>query len=106
MCENGNNKMKDFLLVQTNTNGDRKTNVVNFIETTSFLLRKIFKVMNVKLVGIPATLLDFISEITQLPCINNQIAFMKSTFFEDLSYLADYFVSEDNLKQRKFAVVA
>ena len=105
MCENGNNKMKDFLLVQTNTNGDRKTNVVNFIETTSFLLRKIFKVMNVKLVGIPATLLDFISEITQLPCINNQIAFMKSTFFEDLSYLADYFVNEDNLKQRKFAVV-
>ena len=105
MCENGNNQMKEFLLVQTNTNGDRKTNAVNFIETTSFLLRKLFKVMNVKLVGIPATLLDFISEITQLPCINNQIAFMKSTFFEDLSYLADYFVSEDNLKQRKFAVV-
>ena len=62
--------------------------------------------MNDKLVAIPATLLDFINEITQLPCINNQISFMKSTFFEDLSYLADYFVTEKNLQDRKFSVIA
>ena len=104
-CENGNNSMKDFLLVQINTNKEKKTNCVNFIETTSFLLRKLFKVMNNKLVGIPATLLEFINEITQLPCINNQISFMKSTFFEDLSYLADYFVTEANLENRKFSVI-
>ena len=61
--------------------------------------------MNNKLVGIPATLLEFINEITQLPCINNQISFMKSTFFEDLSYLADYFVTEANLENRKFSVI-
>lgn len=29
---------------------------------------------------------------------------MKSTFFEDLSYLADYFVSESNLVARKFTI--
>jgi inositol 1,4,5-triphosphate receptor type 1/inositol 1,4,5-triphosphate receptor type 3 len=58
--------------------------------------------MNNKVVGIPQTLLDFISEITQLPCIDNQVAFMKSTFFEDLSYLADYFLNEENLDTRKF----
>ena len=94
------------MLTQTNANKERKTNNVNFIETTSFLLRKLFKVMNDKLVAIPATLLDFINEITQLPCINNQISFMKSTFFEDLSYLADYFVTEKNLQDRKFSVIA
>lgn len=98
--------MKKFLLSQINTNGKPKTNIVNFIEVTSFLLRKIFKVMNDKLVAIPATLLDFINEITQLPCIDNQVSFMKSTFFEDLSYLADYFIIEDNLRNRKFSVVA
>jgi len=49
--------------------------------------------MNDKVVNIPQTLLDFINEITQLPCIYNQIAFMKSTFFEDLSYLADFFIN-------------
>ena len=31
---------------------------------------------------------------------------MKSTFFEDLSYLADYFVSEENITNRKFTVTA
>ena len=37
--------------------------------------------------------------------IDNQIAFMKSTFFVDLSYLADFFVSEENLMNRKFNLV-
>lgn len=70
-CENGNIKMKKFLLAQTNDveGTQKKTNSINFIETTSLLLRKLFKVMNDKIVGIPATLLDFINEITQLPCI-------------------------------------
>lgn len=62
--------------------------------------------MNTKVVSIPQTLLDFINEITQLPCIDNQKAFMKSTFFEDLSYLADYFLNDENISNRKFAVVA
>lgn len=47
--------MKHFLLTQ------QKTNSVNFIETSSLLLRKLFKIMNDKVVGIPATLLDFIN---------------------------------------------
>jgi len=58
--------------------------------------------MNDKVVSIPGTILEFINEITQLPCIDNQIAFMKSTFFEDISYLADFFMSEENILARKF----
>lgn len=75
--------MKKFLLHQTNDfeGKVKKTNSINFIETTTLLLRKLFKIMNDKVVNIPKTLLDFINEITQLPCINNQIAFMNSTFF-------------------------
>lgn len=82
-CENGNIKMKRFLLEQYNDleGTQRKTNTINFIEVTTLLLRKLFKIMNNKVVGIPQTLLEFINEITQLPCIDNQIAFMKSTFF-------------------------
>lgn len=30
---------------------------------------------------------------------------MKSTFFEDLSYLADFFINEENLRNRKFNLV-
>jgi hypothetical protein len=70
-CENGNVDMKNFLLAQTNDKErkQRKTTSINFIETTTLLLRKLFKIMNDKVVNIPQTLLDFINEITQLPCI-------------------------------------
>jgi len=63
--------MKNFLLAQTNDKErkQRKTTSINFIETTTLLLRKLFKIMNDKVVNIPQTLLDFINEITQLPCI-------------------------------------
>ena len=47
--------------------------------------------MNSKVVNIPNNLLAFIGEITQLPCLDNQISLMKSTFFEDISYLASFF---------------
>lgn len=62
-CENGNNKMKNFLLSQTNDEEGKikKTNSINFIETTTLLLRKLFKIMNDKVVNIPQTLLDFIN---------------------------------------------
>ena len=106
-CENGNIGMKKFLLAQTNDleGENKKTNSVDFIETTTLLLRKLFKIMNDKVVEIPETQLNFINEITQMPCLDNQVAFMKSTFFEDLSYLADFFVSEENLVNRKFNLV-
>lgn len=53
--------MKNFLLAQTNDDGNKKTNSVNFIEETCLLLRKLFKIMNNKIVSIPPNLLDFIN---------------------------------------------
>lgn len=100
-CENNNIEMKKFLSIQTNDDDSKKTNSINFIEEATGLLRKFFKVMNIKMVNIPNNLLAFIVEITQLPCIDNQIVFIQSTFFEDLSYLAAFFDSEDNQKSRK-----
>lgn len=55
--------MKQFLLEQYNDMKftQKKTNTINFIEVTTLLLRKLFKIMNTKVVGIPQTLLDFIN---------------------------------------------
>jgi hypothetical protein len=58
--------------------------------------------MNNKLVMIPSNLLAFIGEITQVPILQNQVSFIKSTFFEDISYMASFFDSNDNKQQRKF----
>jgi hypothetical protein len=83
--------MKHFLQEQTNEDTAKKASSINFIDEGTLLLRKLFKVMNDKVVSIPPCILDFINEITQMPCIKNQQTFMKSTFFEDISYLADFF---------------
>jgi hypothetical protein len=55
---------------------------------------------------IPNNLLAFIVEVTQVPVLENQISFMKSTFFEDISYMATFFDSVENKLQRKFNAVA
>lgn len=62
--------------------------------------------MNNKLVMIPNNLLAFIGEINQVPILENQISFIKSTFFEDISYMASFFDSTTNKLQRKFNPVA
>lgn len=83
--------MKDFILEQTNEDGQKKDSSIDFILTTTNLLRSIFKSMNNKLVSIPKSLLDFLTETTQTPCIKNQIALLKSTFYEDVSYMSEFF---------------
>ena len=68
-CENNNIHMKKFLLEQINDDGQKKTNSINFIEEATLLLRKKFKIMNDNVVNIPPCILDFINEITQIPCL-------------------------------------
>jgi hypothetical protein len=101
-CENNNVSMKHFLQEQINEDEVKKANSINFIEEGTLLLRKLFKVVNDKIVAIPPCILDFINEITQMPCIKNQQTFMKSTFFEDISYLAGFFEDHKNILLRKF----
>lgn len=101
-CENNNIEMKKFLYAQINQDEAKKTNSVNFIEEACLLLRKFFKIMNCKIVAVPDFLLAFLGEITQLPCLDNQISIMKSTFFEDISYLACFFEDTQNRERRKF----
>lgn len=94
--------MKKFLLKQQNSDGSDKMLIINFIQEACQLLRQFFKIMSIKVVNIPPSLLDFINEITQIPCLDCQISLMKSTFFEDMSYMASFFEDKVNIDQRKF----
>ncbi len=58
--------------------------------------------MNNRIVTIPGSVLEFLKEVTQTPCINNQRSLMKSTFFEDISYMAEFFENKANILSRKF----
>lgn len=82
-----------------------KTNYINFVSEACLLLRKLFKIMSSKIVSIPPSILDFINEVTQIPCLENQVSMVKSTFFEDISYMAGFFESKENIEQRKFNFV-
>lgn len=90
-CENNNIEMKKFVMSQTDEEGLVKANTINFITETTQLLRQLFKIMTSKVVNIPPSLLDFLNEITQIPCIDCQKSLMRSTFFEDISYMAGFF---------------
>lgn len=90
-CENNNIEMKKFLMSQKNDDGTEKITSINFIMEACLLLRQFFKIMSSKVVNIPPSLLDFINEITQIPCLDCQKSLMRSTFFEDISYMAGFF---------------
>ena len=76
--------------------------IINFVQEACVLLRQFFKIMSIKVVDIPPSILNFINEITQIPCLDCQISLMKSTFFEDMSYMASFFEDKVNIDQRKF----
>lgn len=102
LCENNNIELKKFLLKQWNEDKKDKLVIVNFIQEACQLLRQFFKIMSIKIVNIPPSILDFINEITQIPCLDCQVSLLKSTFFEDMSYMASYFEDKINIDQRKF----
>lgn len=47
-------------------------------------------------------MLDFVTEITQLPCLENQLTLCKTTFFEDSCYMSQFFHSKTNQMDRLF----
>lgn len=89
--------MKKFVMKQINEDGIAKVASINFIEEACQLLRQFFKIMSSKIVAVPPSLLDFITEVTQIPCLDCQKSLMKSTFFEDISYMAGFFESMENI---------
>lgn len=104
-CENNNINTKNFIRLQINNDEEstQKPNSINLINEGCQLLRKFFKIMSVKVVSIPPSLLNFLNEVTQIPCLENQVSLLKETFFEDISYLAGFFETKENLEQRKFS---
>ena len=47
-------------------------------------------------------MMDFLIEVIQLPCLENQLTLCRTTFFEDACYLSQYFNNKNNLNDRLF----
>ena len=76
------------------------------IEQSTFEIRKLFKIMSKDIVALPLSVLDFINEINQIPCEDNQKTLCKTTFFEDFCYMASYLSDQENLKERRFVKIS
>lgn len=65
-------------------------------------LRLFLKILSKAVIQIPSFIMDFLIEIIQLPCVENQITLCKTTFFEDASYMSQFFSVKANQQQRLF----
>jgi hypothetical protein len=86
LCESNNKEGKHFIRAQPG-----KSPQFNFIEITTKELRNLFQIYCYEIQIVPAFLLDFLLEVTQIPIYDNQAALMSSTFFEDLCQLKNSF---------------
>ncbi|KAM3147677.1 hypothetical protein pb186bvf_000005 [Paramecium bursaria] len=102
LCENNNKEMKKFLLQQVDYNGKPKLNSINFIEFTSAQLRIYMRILSRAIIIIPSSIMDFLIEIIQLPCVDNQINLCHTTFFEDVSHMSKVMSDPKNQKPRLF----
>lgn len=50
--------------------------------------------MNINIIEIQLFLLDFINEVTQLPCVENQMDLCKSSYFEDVCFMEAFMTEE------------
>ncbi|CAD8053653.1 unnamed protein product [Paramecium sonneborni] len=101
-CENNNVEMKKYIRQQTDQKNNPKIMSTNFIEFASVQLRVYFKILSKAIIVIPQSMLDFVNEVIQLPCIDNQITLCNTTFFEDASHMAQFFNDKSNQINRLF----
>jgi inositol 1,4,5-triphosphate receptor type 1/inositol 1,4,5-triphosphate receptor type 3 len=63
LCENNNVDMKNFIRVQTDSEGNTKLNSINLLEFVTSQLRIFLKIMNLSITVIPNFMMDFLIEV-------------------------------------------
>lgn len=89
LCE-GNNEIKHYIRdqVMIEEQGKSKPDSVNFLTLSVTELRRMFSNFNIDIIKVPVSIIDFIYEVTQIPCLDNQLFICKNTsFFSDFATL-------------------
>lgn len=101
LCEGNNSDMKNYIRMQLDSDGKVKSTNFDFIEITNVELRRLFKILGRSLAELPLSLIYFLNEVTQLPCIDNQITLCKGTFFEDVCLVQKTTVERSEIEMEK-----
>lgn len=84
LCENNFVAFKKEFREQRGSDDRIKLKNRNLLLRSTIELRRLLSVYTVEIKDIPEKILDFINEIAQIPCYDNQTELSKSTFFEDI----------------------
>ncbi len=88
LCE-GNNEIKNFIREQKTNDEEKKVKneSVNFISLGVYEIKRMFVNFNINNVKVPFSIINFIIEVTQIPCISNQLFLCESSYFHDFANL-------------------
>ncbi len=50
-------------------------------------MKRMFLKFNIDIIKVPFSIIDFIYEVTQIPCLDNQIFLCRSSLFSDFAAL-------------------
>ncbi|EAR82683.2 MIR domain protein (macronuclear) [Tetrahymena thermophila SB210] len=89
-CESSNIDMKDYMRQQTFIDNRPKSNSLNFIIIATEINREFLKIINKNVVEIPIIISEFLIEVAQVPCLQNQISLCQTSYFEDISLLSQF----------------
>ena len=98
LCENNNTENQNYIRDQP-----KKMNNINFITAATNELRNMFSAYSKSIRTVPLNLMDFLSEVTQIPAKENQKALVESSFFEDLCQMSDELSQPEKVASRGFA---
>lgn len=84
LCENNFVAFKREFCEQTQPDGRLKPNNRNLLIRSTIELRKVFAVFSDRINDLPFKIINFLNEIAQIPCYENQLELAESTFFEDV----------------------
>jgi hypothetical protein len=100
LCE-GNNDIKGYIREQVMLEEESKIkpDSVNFLSLGVSELRRMFSNFNIDIIKVPISIIDFIYEVTQIPCLPNQLFICKSSLFSDFAMLERHITDIIDKKQ-------
>lgn len=98
LCENNFVAFKREFCEQTQSDGRLKANNRNLLIRSTIELRKVFAVFSDRINDLPFKIINFLNEIAQIPCYENQLELAESTFFGDV---CDFILNRQHLAEIK-----
>lgn len=102
LCEGHNSKLQNFLREQFSENDSLYSINIDFVRMTASTFGGFIKYLNPKLIGLGDQILEFLIEVVQGPCKNNQKVLYEAKVIDYCKDLMNEFSSEKDFESKGF----